>query len=82
MTKRVYYRIDSRLDGQFDAIVTIEPANVLRRDGFAMLLAAEEWIKSLRLIVAATGAPVARDDGVEAAADAAMLSTGDNDDWR
>lgn len=70
MTRRVFYKIEDRPDGQFDAVVTIEPSNVLRREGFASLAEAEEWVEGLRFVMAAIGAPVARDNGVDAAADA------------
>jgi hypothetical protein len=44
MARRVYYRICDRPDGRFDAVVTIEPATVVRRDGFTTLAEVEEWI--------------------------------------
>lgn len=61
MPRRVFYRIASRPDGLFDAIVTIEPAKVMRRDGFASLADAEDWADGLRVLMAAIGAPVARE---------------------
>ncbi|MGU3666565.1 hypothetical protein ACLBX9_20445 [Methylobacterium sp. A49B] len=75
MPRRVYYRICDRPDGRFDAVVTIEPDTVVRRDGFASLGEVEEWIEGLRVLMAALGAPVAQADAssstapVEAAAD-------------
>lgn len=63
MVRRVFYRIEDRSDGQFDAVVTIEPAKVIRRDGFTSLAEAEEWIEGLVVIMAALGAPVARERG-------------------
>jgi hypothetical protein len=78
MPRRVFYKIEDRSDGQFDAVVTIEPANVLRRDGFASLAEAEEWVEGLRFIMAAIGAPVARDDGFNAAAGTQPATTKSN----
>lgn len=65
MARRVFYRISDRADGRFDAIVTIEPDKVVRRDGFASLAEVEEWIEGLRVLMAALGAPVAQADGSE-----------------
>ena len=62
MPRRVYYRIDDRTDGRFDAVVTIEPDTVVRRDGFTSLGEVEEWIEGLRVLMAALGAPVAQAD--------------------
>ena len=62
MPRRVYYRISDREDGCFDAVVTIEPETVVRRDGFVSLGEAEEWIEGLRVLMAALGAPVAQAD--------------------
>ena len=62
MVRRVFYRIEDRSDGQFDAVVTIEPAKVIRRDGFTSLAEAEEWIEGLRVLMAVLGAPVAHKD--------------------
>lgn len=62
MARRVYYRISDRPDGCFDAVVTIEPDTVVRREGFASLADAEEWIEGLRVLMAALGAPVAQAD--------------------
>lgn len=63
MARRVFYRIDDRPDGLFDAIVTIEPDKVIRRDGFVSLAEVEEWLEGLVVIMAALGAPVAREQG-------------------
>ena len=60
MPRRVFYRINDRPDGRFDAIVTIEPDRVFRRDGFAVLAEAEAWVEGLRILMAALGAPVAQ----------------------
>ncbi|SDA26999.1 hypothetical protein SAMN02799622_03939 [Methylobacterium sp. UNC378MF] len=60
MPRRVYYRISDRLDGRFDAVVTIEPDTVIRRDGFDSIAELEEWIDGLRVLMAALGAPVAQ----------------------
>lgn len=60
MARRVYYRISDRPDGCFDAIVTVEPDTVVRREGFASLAEVEEWIEGLRALMAALGAPVAQ----------------------
>ena len=62
MPRRVFYRISDRPDGLFDAVTTIEPDTVIRRDGFASLAEAEEWVEGLRILMAALGAPVARAD--------------------
>ena len=62
MPRRVYYRISDREDGRFDAVVTIEPDTVVRRDGFVSLGEVEEWIEGLRVLMAALGAPVAQAD--------------------
>jgi hypothetical protein len=67
MPRRVYYRISDRADGRFDAVVTIEPDTVVRRDGFESLAELEEWIEGLRVLMAALGAPVAQADGIEPA---------------
>lgn len=63
MPRRVFFRISDRSDGLFDAITTIEPDTVIRRDGFASLAEAEEWVEGLRILMAALGAPVAQADG-------------------
>lgn len=60
MPRRVFYRISDRPDGLFDAITTIEPDTVIRRDGFGSLAEAEEWVEGLRVLMAALGAPVAQ----------------------
>lgn len=65
MPRRVFYRISDRADGLFDAITTIEPDTVIRRDGFASLAEAEEWVEGLRVLMAALGAPVAHADDAE-----------------
>jgi hypothetical protein len=65
MPRRVYYRICDRPDGRFDAVVTIEPDTVVRRDGFNALAEVEEWIEGLRVLMAALGAPVAQENGPE-----------------
>jgi hypothetical protein len=62
MPRRVFYRISDRPDGLFDAITTIEPGTVIRRDGFGSLAEAEEWVEGLRVLMAALGAPVAQAD--------------------
>jgi hypothetical protein len=67
MPRRVYYRISDRADGRFDAVVTIEPDTVVRRDGFESLAELEEWIEGLRVLMAALGAPVSQADGIEPA---------------
>ena len=51
MPRRVYYRISDRPDGRFDAVVTIEPDTVVRRDGFDSLAELEEWIDGLRALI-------------------------------
>ena len=61
MARRVFYRIDDRPDGLFDAIVRIEPDKVIRRDGFVSLAEVEEWLEGLVVIMAALGVPVARE---------------------
>jgi hypothetical protein len=73
MPRRVYYQISDRADGRFDAVVTIEPDTVVRRDGFESLAELEEWIEGLRVLMAALGAPVAQADasGPPSRADAA-----------
>lgn len=73
MPRRVYYQISDRADGRFDAVVTIEPDTVVRRDGFESLAELEEWIEGLRVLMAALGAPVAQADasGPPSQADAA-----------
>ncbi|MET3485127.1 MULTISPECIES: hypothetical protein [unclassified Methylobacterium] len=76
MPRRVYYRISDRPDGRFDAIVTIEPDTVVRRDGFDSLAELEEWVDGLRVLMAALGAPVSRADGAETAAETAPTSDG------
>lgn len=68
MARRVYYRVSDRPDGCFDAVVTIEPDTVVRRDGFASLAELEEWIEGLRVLMAALGAPVAKAEDAEAPA--------------
>ena len=60
MARRVYYRISDRPDGCFDAIVTVEPDTVVRREGFASLAEVEEWIEGLRALMAALGALVSQ----------------------
>ncbi|MCJ2057911.1 hypothetical protein MKL09_15255 [Methylobacterium sp. J-048] len=65
MPRRVFYRISDRPDGLFDAITTIEPDTVIRRDGFGSLAEVEEWVDGLRVLMAALGAPVAQADDVE-----------------
>ncbi|MCJ2094814.1 hypothetical protein MKK67_20265 [Methylobacterium sp. J-072] len=65
MPRRVFYRISDRPDGLFDAITTIEPDTVIRRDGFGSLAEAEEWVDGLRVLMAALGAPVAQRDDAE-----------------
>ncbi|MCJ2138887.1 hypothetical protein [Methylobacterium sp. E-066] len=65
MPRRVFYRISDRPDGLFDAITTIEPDTVIRRDGFGSLAEAEEWVDGLRVLMAALGAPVAQRDNAE-----------------
>jgi hypothetical protein len=72
MARRVYYRVSDRPDGCFDAVVTIEPDTVVRRDGFASLAELEEWIEGLRVLMAALGAPVAQADEAEAPAKEAV----------
>jgi len=62
MARRVYYRISDRPDGCFDAVVTIEPDTVVRREGFVSLAEVEDWIEGLRDLMAALGAPVAQDE--------------------
>ncbi|MCJ2071873.1 hypothetical protein MKK75_24255 [Methylobacterium sp. J-030] len=69
MARRVYYRISDRPDGCFDAVVTIEPDTVIRREGFASLADVEDWIEGLRVLMAALGAPVAHADATERPAD-------------
>ncbi|MDE3745976.1 hypothetical protein [Methylobacterium radiotolerans] len=71
MPRRVYYRISDRPDGRFDAVVTIEPDTVVRRDGFDSLAELEEWIDGLRALMAALGAPVSRVDVAGAPAETA-----------
>ena len=66
MARRVYYRVSDRPDGCFDAVVTIEPDTVVRRDGFASLAELEEWIEGLRVLMAALGAPVSKANDAEA----------------
>ncbi len=68
MARRVYYWISDGPDGSFDAVVTIEPETVIRRDGFASLAEVEEWIDGLRILMAALGAPVAQMDAADAPA--------------
>lgn len=75
MVRRVFYRIDDRLDGQFDAVVTIEPAKVIRRDGFTSMAEAEEWINGLRFLMAALGAPVAHQDQLDLRTDPSPSAT-------
>ncbi|MCJ2138003.1 hypothetical protein MKK69_28805 [Methylobacterium sp. J-026] len=65
MARRVYYWISDGPDGTFDAVVTIEPETVIRRDGFASLAEVEEWIDGLRILMAALGAPVAQTDAAD-----------------
>ncbi|SDO07544.1 hypothetical protein SAMN05216360_114128 [Methylobacterium phyllostachyos] len=60
MARRVYYRISDRPDGCFDAVVTIEPDTVVRREGFVSLAEVEDWIEGLRDLMAALGAPLAQ----------------------
>ncbi|MGH1575361.1 hypothetical protein ACRAWG_37920 [Methylobacterium sp. P31] len=60
MARRVRYRICDRPEGRFDAVVTIEPDTVVRRDGFNALAEVEEWIEGPRILMAALGAPVAQ----------------------
>lgn len=69
MARRVYYRISDRPDGCFDAVVTVEPDTVVRREGFASLAELEEWIEGLRVLMAALGAPVAQAEEAEAQED-------------
>ena len=70
MARRVYYRISDRPDGCFDAVVTIEPETVVRREGFTSLAEVEDWIEGLRVLMAALGAPVAQADPLEGPAQA------------
>ncbi len=58
MPRLVSYTISDREDGRFDVIATIEPDKVFRRDGFATLAEAEDWVDGLRVLMAALGAPV------------------------
>lgn len=58
MPRLVTYTISDREDGRFDVTATIEPDKVFRRDGFATLAEAEEWVEGLRVLMAALGAPV------------------------
>ncbi|WP_238270947.1 hypothetical protein [Methylobacterium cerastii] len=58
MSRRVSYRIHDRDDGLFDAAATVAPDKTYRREGFASLADAEEWIDGLRVLMAAIGAPV------------------------
>lgn len=60
MPRLVTYTISDRADGRFDVTATIEPDKVFRRDGFATLAEAEEWVEGLRVLMAALGAPVAQ----------------------
>jgi hypothetical protein len=60
MPRLVTYTISDRADGRFDVTATIEPDKVFRRDGFATLAEAEEWVDGLRVLMAALGAPVAQ----------------------
>lgn len=71
MPRRVYYRISDRPDGRFDAVVTIEPDTVVRRDGFDSLAELEEWIDGLRALMAALGAPVSQADAAGSPAETA-----------
>jgi hypothetical protein len=62
MPRRVSYRISDRPDGRFDAVVTIEPDTVVRRDGFDSRAELDDWVEGLRVLMAALGAPVALAD--------------------
>ncbi len=65
MPRLVTYTISDRVDGRFDVTATIEPDKVFRRDGFATLAEAEEWVDGLRVLMAALGAPVAQEASAE-----------------
>jgi len=65
MPRLVTYTISDRADGRFDVTATIEPDKVFRRDGFATLAEAEEWVDGLRVLMAALGAPVAEKSPAE-----------------
>ncbi len=60
MPRIVAYRIHDEPDGRFTAVATMEPDRVYRRDGFATLADAEDWVEGLRMLMAACGAPVVR----------------------
>ena len=58
MSRLVSYSIHDRYDGLFDAVATLAPEKAYRREGFASLADAEEWIDGLRVLMAAIGAPL------------------------
>ena len=58
MSRRISYRIQDRDDGLFDAVATVAPEKTYRREGFASLAEAEDWIDGLRILMAAIGAPL------------------------
>ena len=62
MPRRVFYRIHDRPDGLFDTVVRIEPDGHMRRDGFVSIAEAEEWVEGLRVLMAALGVPVLREN--------------------
>ncbi|SFK34335.1 hypothetical protein SAMN04488125_101326 [Methylorubrum salsuginis] len=75
MPRLVTYTISDRADGRFDVTATIEPDKVFRRDGFATLAEAEEWVDGLRVLMAALGAPVAQKTPAEPLASPPPLRT-------
>jgi hypothetical protein len=62
MPRTVRYEILDQPDGLFAVIATMEPDRVYRRDDLATLAAAEDWIEGLRILMAACGAPLVREE--------------------
>ncbi|KQP89819.1 hypothetical protein ASF60_18860 [Methylobacterium sp. Leaf113] len=62
MPRGVSYRIEDRLDGLFDVVVTLDPGKVFRRAGSASRAEIDQWIEDLRALMAAIGAPVSPAD--------------------
>lgn len=61
MPRTVTYQIHDRADGRFGVAIALGPDKTYRREDFATLAEAEEWIEGLRVLMAACGAPLVRD---------------------
>ena len=58
MAQSVTYRIVDQPDGRFDLIVVLGSRSVYARRGFMTIAEAEEQLESLKILMAACGAPV------------------------